>query len=99
MESNDITIGRTHRTSSKTNVKKTGIIVQFLNYKDKDAFLNQYRQKHLWKENIYANGIYSERSGDLSKQLFEQAREIRQLGKSAKVVYKKLVVSRFNNVT
>ena len=29
MESNDITIGRTHRTSSKINVKKTGIIVQF----------------------------------------------------------------------
>ena len=45
MESNDTTIERTHRTRSKINVKKIGIIVQFLNYKDKDAFLNQYRQK------------------------------------------------------
>ena len=34
-----------NRTRSKINVKKIGIIVQFLNYKDKDAFLNQYRQK------------------------------------------------------
>ena len=99
MESSDITIERTHRTRSKINVKKIGIIVQFLNYKDKDAFLNQYRQKQLWKDNIYVNEDYSERTGELRKQLFEQAKEIRQLGKSAKVVYKKLVVSRFNNAT
>ena len=99
MESSDITIERTHRTRSKINVKKIGIIVQFLNYKDKDAFLNQYRQKQLWKDNIYVNGDYSEPAGDLRKQLFEQAKVIRQLGKSAKVVYKKLVVSRFNNAT
>ena len=45
MENNDITIERTHITRSKINVKKIGIIVQFLNFKDKDAFLNQYRHK------------------------------------------------------
>ena len=99
MESKDITIERAHRTGSKINGKKRAIIVKFLNYKDKDAVLNQYRQKQLWKDNIYVNEDYSERTADLRKQLFEQAKEIRQSGKSAKVVYKKLVVSRINNAT
>ena len=99
MESKDITIERAHRTGSKINGKKRAIIVKFLNYKDKDAVLNQYRQKQPWKDNIYVNEDYSERTADLRKQLFEQAKEIRQLGKSAKAVYKKLVVSRINNAT
>ena len=99
MESKDITIERAHRTGSKINDKKRAIIVKFLNYKDKDAVLNQYRQKQLWKDNIYINEDYSERTADLRKQLFEQAKEIRQSGKSAKVVYKKFVVSRINNAT
>ena len=99
MERKDITIERAHRTGSKINGKKRAIIVKFLNYKDKDAILNQYRQKQLWKDNIYVNEDYSERTADLRKQLFEQAKEIRQSGKSAKAVYKKLVVSRINNAT
>ena len=41
MESKDITIERVHRTRSKLNGKKRPIIVNFLNYKDKDAV--QYR--------------------------------------------------------
>ena len=99
MESKDITIERAHRTGSKINDKKRAIIVKFLNYKDKDAVLNQYRQKQLWKDNIYINEDYSERTADLRKQSFEQAKEIRQSGKSAKVTYKKLVVSRIINAT
>ena len=78
MESNDITIERAHRAGCKINGKKRAIIVKFLNYKDKDAILNQYRQKQLWKDNIYVNEDYSERTADLRKQLFEQAKEIRQ---------------------
>ena len=96
IESKDITIERAHRTGSKINDKKRAIIIKFINYKDKDAALNQYRQKQLWKDNIYVNGDYSERTADLRKQLFEKAEEIRQSGKSAKVVYKKLVVPRIN---
>ena len=65
MESKDITIERAHRTGSKINGKKRAIIVKFLNYKDKDAVLNQYRQKQLWKDNIYVNEDYSERTADL----------------------------------
>ena len=99
MKSKDITIERAHRTGFKINGKKRAIIVKFLNYKDKDAVLNQYRQKQLWKDNIYVNEDYSERTADLRKQLFEQAKEIRQSGKSAKVVYKKLVVSRINTLS
>ena len=48
----DITIERAHRTGFKINGKKRAITVTFLNYKDKDAVLNQYRQKQLWKEFI-----------------------------------------------
>ena len=65
MESKDITIERAHRTGFKINGKKRAIIVKFLNYKDKDAVLNQYRQKQLWKDNIYVNEDYSERTADL----------------------------------
>ena len=99
MESKDITTERAHRTGSKENGKKRAIIVKFVNYKGKDAVLNQCRQKQLWKDNIYVNDEYSERTADLRKQLFEQAKEIRQSGKYAKVVYNKLVVSRINNAT
>ena len=65
-----------HRTGSQINGKKIPIIVKFLNYKDKDAVLNQYRQKQPWKDNIYINEDYSERTAELRKQLFEQAKEI-----------------------
>ena len=99
MESKDKTTERAHRTVSKLNGKKRPITVKFLNYKDKDAVLNQYRQKQLWKENIYNNEEYSEPTAELRKQLFQQAKEIRQSGKSAKVVFKKLVISRVNNAT
>ena len=92
MESKDITIERAHRTGSKINGKKRAIILRFLNYKDKDAVLNQYRQKEHWKDNIYVNKDYSERTAELRKQLFKQAKKIRQSGMSAKVVYKKLVI-------
>ena len=92
-----LTIEREHRTGSKINGKKRAIIVKFLNYKDKDAVHNQYRQQQLWKDNIFVNEGCSERTAELRKQLFEQAKEIRQSGKSTKVVYKKLGVSRLNN--
>ena len=67
MESKDVTIERAHTTGSKINGKKRPIIVKFLNYKDKDVVLNQYRQKQLWKDNIYINEDYSERSAELRK--------------------------------
>ena len=55
MESKDITTERADRTGSKINGKKRVVSVKFLNYKEKDAVLNQYKQKHLWKDNIYVN--------------------------------------------
>ena len=45
MESNDITFERVKSSGSKINGKKIAIIVKFLNYKDKDAALNQHGQK------------------------------------------------------
>ena len=99
MEIKDITTERAHRAGSKINGKKRAIIAKFLNYKDKHALLNQYRQKQLLKDNIYVNEDYSERTAELRKQLLEQAKDIRQSRKTAKVVYKKLVVSKISNAT
>ena len=99
MENKDIAIERAHRKGSKINGKKRYIIVKSLIYKDKDAVLNQYRQKQLWKDNIYVNEDYSECATELRKQLFKEAKEIQQSGKSAKAVYKILVVSKISNAT
>ena len=70
-----------HRTGFKINDKKKAIMLKFLNYKDKDAAQDQYRQKQLWIDNIYANKDYSEDTAKLRNKLFEQAKEIRQSGK------------------
>ena len=99
MESKDIIIERAHRTGSKINGKKRAIVVKLLTFKYKDAVLNQYRQKQIWKDNIYVNEDYSQHTAELRKQLFKQAREILQPGKFVKVVYKKVVVSGINKAT
>ena len=99
MESKDIIIERVHRTGSKINGKKRAIIVKLLTFKYKDAVLKQYRQKQIWKDNIYVNEDYSQHTAELRKQLFKQAREILQPGKFVKVVYKKVVVSGINKAT
>ena len=99
MESKDIIIEREHRTGSKINGRKRAIIVKLLTFKYKDAALNQYRQKQIWKDNIYVNEDYSQHTAELRKQLFKQAREILQPGKFVKLVYKKVVVSGINKAT
>ena len=99
MESKDIIIERAHRTGSKINGRKRAIIVKLLTFKYKDAALNQYRQKQIWKDNIYVNEDYSQHTAELRKQLFKEAREILQPGKFVKVVYKKVVVSGINKAT
>ena len=70
-----------HRTGFKINDLKKTIMLKFLNYKDKDAAQDKYRQKQLWIDNIYANKDYSEGTAKLRNKLFEQAKEIRQSGK------------------
>ena len=70
-----------HRTGFKINDLKKTIMLKFLNYKDKDAAQDQYRQKQVWIDNIYADEDYSERTAKLRNKLFEQAKEIRQSGK------------------
>ena len=99
MESKEIIIERAHRTGSKINGRKRAIVVKLLTFKYKDAALNQYRQKQIWKDNIYVNEDYSQHTAELRKQLFKQAREILQPGKFVKVVYKKVVVSGINKAT
>ena len=84
MESKYITIERAYRTGFKINGKERAIIVKFLNYKDKHAVLNQYRQKQLWKVNIYVNEDYSERTAELRKQLCLKSKRDSTNGKVCK---------------
>ena len=90
MESKDTIIERVYRTGFKINDKKKDIMLKFLNHKDKDAAQNQYRQKQLWIDNVYVNEDYRERTAKLRKELFEQAKEIRQSGKFYKLCIRNL---------
>ena len=56
----DISIERAHGTgkikrNGYTRSKKRTIFVKFLNFKDKSRILHTYREKKLWKENIFVN--------------------------------------------
>ena len=73
MESKNITLERAHRTGSKINGQKRAIIVKFLNNKE----------KQLQKEKFYVNQNYAERTVELRKELFKQAKGIRKSGKPA----------------
>ena len=69
-----ITVWKSTQNRFQIKGKKRAIIVKFFNFKDKDAVLNQYRQKQLWKVNIYVNEDYTERTEDLRNYLNKQKR-------------------------
>jgi hypothetical protein len=71
--------------------KNRTIVAKFLNYKDREKIFNQYKQLKLWKERIFINEDYSERTIEKRRILFQQAKELRAGGKYARVVYNKLV--------
>ena len=82
--------GRQIRQDQTRNSKRT-IVARFLNYKDKTKILELYREKKLWKETIFINEDFSERTMEKRKELFRQAKTLRNNGKYAKVVYNKLI--------
>ena len=58
-----ILIERAHRTgkiqrNDGTWKRKRTIVVNFLNFKDKSRILHTYREKKLWKENVFVNGDF-----------------------------------------
>jgi regulator of replication initiation timing len=90
-------IERAHRTGSKKY--KDGkpndqrpIVVKFLNYKDKNKVLNEYRERKLWNEKFYINEDFSDYTNGKRKYLFSRAKEEKGRGRLTKVVYDKLYV-------
>ena len=91
LETDEITIERTHRIGKKEERKRRTIIAKFLNYKQHEKVLNKYKELKLWEDQIYINQDSSEYTVEKRRILFKRANEIRERGKFAKVVYSRLV--------
>ena len=91
----DIEIERAHR-SGKTVIdgvanKRRTIIAKFLNFKDKQEVLSEYKARKLWTKDIFINEDFSEDTMEKRKGLFQRAKELQEEGKFAKVVYDRLL--------
>ena len=75
-----------------TRGKRRTIIVQFLNFKDKQQFLSKYKAQNLWTKNIFINEDFSEDTMGKRKGLFQRAKELQEEGKFTNVVYDRLIV-------
>ena len=71
--------------------QKRTIIAKFLNYKDKEKVLREYRPCRLWEERLYINEEFSEETMEIRKKLFKQAKELRKKGKFANVILNRLI--------
>ena len=97
----NIVIERAHRVGRKdrrhggaattATVKRRTIVVKFLKYKDRDSVLRTYKHLKLWEKRIYVNEDFSERTSEKRRELFQKAKELRESGKYAKVIYNKLI--------
>ncbi|XP_065664705.1 uncharacterized protein LOC136086338 [Hydra vulgaris] len=94
---NDLEIERAHRTGrNEKGVKKNRtIIVKFLNYKERNAVFEKFIKLKLWNKKLYVNEDCSERTTEIRKKLFKEAKELRAKGKYAKVIYNKLITRDF----
>ena len=71
--------------------QKRTIIPKFLNYKDKEKVLREYKSCKLWEERLYINEDLSEETMEIGKELSKQAKELRKRGKFAKVIHNWLI--------
>ncbi|XP_065645380.1 uncharacterized protein LOC136075869 [Hydra vulgaris] len=94
---NDLEIERAHRIGrNEKGVKKNKtIIVKFLNYKERNAVFEIFIKLKLWNEKLNVNVDFSERTTEIRKKLFKEAKELRAKGKFAKVIYNKLITRDF----
>ena len=72
--------------------KRRTIITKFLNFKDKQEVLSEYKAQKSWTKDILINEDFSEDTMEKRKSLFQRAKELRKEGKFAKVVYDRLIV-------
>ena len=81
---------REHIESERKGGKRT-TIAKFLNYQQHEKVLNKYKELKLWVDQICINEDFSEYNVQKRRILFKRAKEIRERGEFAKVVYNRLV--------
>ena len=91
LEADEITIQRAHRIGKKDKGKRRTIIAKYLNYKQREKVLNKCKELKLWEDQIYINEDFSEYTVEKRRILFKRAKEIRERGDFAEVVYNRLV--------
>ena len=91
----DLEIELAHR-SGKTAIdrnsnKRRTDIAKFLNFKDKQKVLSEYKTWKLWTKGIFINDDFSADTIEKRKGLFQRAKELREEGTFSKMVYNILV--------
>ena len=86
-----IEIERAHRSGKEmidgSPNKRRTIMAKFLNFKGKQEVLSEYKARNLWTKGIFINEDFSEDTVEKRKSLFQRAKELREEGEFAKVVY------------
>ena len=72
--------------------KRRAIIAKFLNFKDKQEVLSEYKARKLQTKGIFINRDFFEDTMEKRKGLFRRAKELQEERKFAKVVYNSLIV-------
>ena len=91
LETDEITIERTHRIEKKEKRKRRTIIAKFLNYKQREKVLNKYKKLKLWEDHIHINEDFSEYTVENRRILFKRAKQNRKRREFDKDVYNSLV--------
>ena len=74
-----------------SNKRRTNI-TKFLNFKDKQKVLSEYKARKLRTKGIFINEDFSADTIEKRKGLFQRAKELREEGTFSKIVYNILVV-------
>ena len=92
----DLEIELAHRSGKaaidRNSNKRRTDIAKFLNFKDKQKVLSEYKTWKLWTKGIFINDDFSADTIEKCKGLFQRAKELREEGTFSKIVYNILVV-------
>ena len=91
LQTDKIIIERAYRIGRKEERKRRTVIAKFSNYKQREKVLKKYKELKFWEDQIYVNEDFNEYTVEKRRILFKHAKEIRERGKFAKVVYNRLV--------
>ena len=91
----DLEIELAHRSGKaaidRNSNKRRTDIAKFLNFKDKQKVLSEYKTWKLWTKGIFINDDFSADTIEKRKGLFQRAKELREEGTFSKMVYNILV--------